>query len=198
MDNANDPRAPAGPDIARLVSALGGRSVVLIGMMGAGKSSVGRRLGRILGLPFNDVDVEIEHAAGMTIPEIFQEHGEPYFRAGESRVLSRLLAAGQQVLATGGGAWIDPANRAAIAGRGLSVWLKAEPEVLLRRLRRRTDRPLLQTADPEASLRTILAAREPVYALADLTVPSRDVAHEQVVTDLVAALDAHFAAAVHG
>jgi shikimate kinase len=198
MDNAPEGRARPAPDTARLIAALRGRSIVLVGMMGAGKSSVGRRLGRVLGLPFNDVDAEIERAAGMTIAEIFQVHGEPFFRAGESRVLVRLLAQGQQVLSTGGGAWIDPANRAAIAEHGISVWLKAEPEVLLRRLRRRTDRPLLQTADPESSLRTSLAAREPVYALADLTVPSREVAHEQVVADLLAALDAWLGAAVQG
>jgi shikimate kinase len=198
MDSASESR-PRPLDTGHLTAALGERAVVLIGMMGAGKSSVGRRLARLLGLPFNDADAEIERAAGMTIAEIFEAHGEPYFRAGESRVLNRLLALGPQVLATGGGAWIDPANRAAIAARGVSVWLKAEPEVLLRRLRRRTDRPLLRTADPEASLRSILAEREPVYALADVTVASRDVAHEQVVADLVAALDAHLgAAAVHG
>jgi shikimate kinase len=182
-------------DPTHLVAALGGRSVVMVGMMGAGKSSVGRRLARALDLPFRDADSEIEAAAGMSVPEIFDHHGEAAFRAGEAKVIRRLLGECQQVLATGGGAWMNRATRAEIAGRAVSIWLNAEPEVLLRRVRRRTDRPLLQTADPEATLRELLAARAPAYALADVTVLSREVPHEQVVAEIMAALDAHLAAA---
>jgi shikimate kinase len=189
----NITRASADP--ARLTAALGRRSVVLVGMMGAGKSSIGRRLARVLDLPFRDADCEIEAAAGMSVPEIFEAHGEAAFRAGEAKVIRRLLGECQQVLATGGGAWMSAETRAEIAGSGVSVWLDATPEVLLRRVRRRTDRPLLHTADPEATLREILAARAPTYALADVTVLSREVPHEQVVAEIVAALDAYLAAA---
>src|SRR5215469_10175993 len=122
---------------ARIVAKLGRRSIVLVGMMGAGKSSIGRRLASELGLPFVDADNEIEAAAGMTIPEIFETHGEQYFRSGEARVIARLLDGGPQVLASGGGAFINPQTRALIGTRGVSVWLKADVEVLLRRIRRR-------------------------------------------------------------
>ena len=129
---------------ASLGAALGRRSVVLVGMMGAGKSSVGRRLAARLGIPFVDADVEIEKAAGMTISEIFAAHGEPYFRAGETRVIARLLEGGPQVLATGGGAFMNADTRAAIRAKGISVWLRATLEVLNRRIKRRGDRPLLK------------------------------------------------------
>jgi shikimate kinase len=173
---------------ARIVAKLGRRSIVLIGMMGAGKSSIGRRLATELGLPFVDADSEIEAAAGMTIPEIFEAHGEPYFRSGEARVIARLLDSGPQVLASGGGAFINPQTRDLIRGRGVSVWLKADAEVLLRRIRRRSDRPLLKTDDPEQTLRRLIDERYPVYAEADVTVCSRDVAHEAIVADILAAL----------
>lgn len=186
-----DPRAEA------LRQALGKRSLVLVGMMGAGKSSVGKRLGRALALPFVDADEEIELAAGKTIPEIFADHGEPEFRAGERRVISRLLERGPHVLATGGGAFIDSVTRAAVAAHGVSIWLKADAEVLMRRVRRRANRPLLQTPDPDAALRALLETREPVYALADLIIQSRDVPHETVVADIVAALARRFAHAGH-
>jgi len=194
MDHAAKPNLthPAA-ESSRVAAALGRRSVVLVGMMGAGKSSIGRRLARALDLPFRDADVEIEKAAGMSVPEIFAAHGEVAFRAGEAKVILRLLEEGQQVLATGGGAWMNETTRAEIAAHGTSVWLEAAPEVLLRRVRRRTDRPLLHTDDPEATLRDILAVRAPVYALADLTVQSREVPHEQVVAEIIAALDAHLA-----
>ena len=133
---------------ASLGAALGRRSVVLVGMMGAGKSSVGRRLAARLGIPFVDADIEIEKAAGMTISEIFAAHGEPYFRAGETRVIARLLESGPQVLATGGGAFMNAETRAAIRAKGISVWLRATLEVLNRRIKRRGDRPLLKSADP--------------------------------------------------
>ena len=140
--------APTPQPQASLGAALGRRSVVLVGMMGAGKSSVGRRLAARLGIPFVDADVEIEKAAGMTISEIFAAHGEPYFRAGETRVIARLLEGGPQVLATGGGAFMNADTRAAIRAKGISVWLRATLEVLNRRIKRRGDRPLLKNADP--------------------------------------------------
>jgi shikimate kinase len=175
-----------------LRAALGQRAVVLVGMMGSGKSSVGRRLAGQLGLPFVDADAEIETAAGMSIPEIFAQRGESEFRDGERRVISRILTTrAPLVLATGGGAYMNAETRARIAELGISVWLKAEAEVLMRRVRKRSNRPLLQTADPEATMRRMLAEREPVYALADLTLISRDDPHDVVVEDALAALDRH-------
>jgi shikimate kinase len=169
---------------------LGRRSIVLVGMMGAGKTTIGRRLAARLQLPFLDADHEIEQAAGKSIPEIFADHGETQFREGERRVIARLLAGGPQVLATGGGAFMDAATREAVARQGVSVWLRAEFDVLLRRVRRRPNRPLLQTADPEATLHALMDRRYPVYAQADVTVLSRDAAHEAIVDDVVAALAA--------
>jgi shikimate kinase len=171
-----------------LVAALGQRSVVLVGMMGAGKSSIGRRLAGRLSVPFVDADTEIEKAAGMSIPEIFSAHGEPYFRAGEQRVIARLLESGPQVLATGGGAFMNPETRSAIHAKGVSVWLRATLEVLSRRLKRRNDRPLLKGVDPVETLRGLIDERYPTYAEADITVESRDVAHEAIVEDIIAGL----------
>jgi shikimate kinase len=173
---------------AAVVAALGRRSIVLVGMMGAGKSSVGRRVALRLGIPFVDADTEIEKAAGMAITDIFAIRGEAEFRAGEARVILRLLEGGPQVLATGGGAFINPDTRAAIAAKGISIWLKAEPDVLMKRIKRRQDRPLLHTADPAATLRKLLEEREPVYALADLTVQSREVTHDRIVDEIVSAI----------
>jgi shikimate kinase len=181
------PSAPS-PAEAAVVAALGARSIVLVGMMGAGKSSVGRRLGARLGIPFQDADIEIEKAAGMTIPEIFATRGEPYFRAGEARVIARLLESGPQVLATGGGAFMNPGTRAAIRQKGISVWLKADFDVLMRRVKRRADRPLLQSPDPDETLRILMAERSPTYAEADIVVESRDVAHEAVVDEVLGAV----------
>jgi shikimate kinase len=174
---------------ASLAAALGRRSVVLVGMMGAGKSSVGRRLAARLAVPFVDADAEIEKAhAGMTISEIFATHGEPYFRAGETRVIARLLEGGPQVLATGGGAFMSADTRNAIRLKGISVWLRATIDVLNRRIKRRGDRPLLKGTDAAETLRRLLEEREPVYALADFTVESRDVPHETIVDEIVAGL----------
>jgi shikimate kinase len=180
--------APAAPPDPALVAALGRRSLVLVGMMAAGKSSVGRRLGLRLGLPFVDADTEIEKAAVMTIPEIFSTHGEPYFRAGEARVIARLLDGGPQVLATGGGAFMNVDTRAAIRVKGISIWLKADFDVLLRRVKRRTDRPLLQGDEAADTLRRLMDERYPVYAEANLTVESRDVPHDAIVDEMLAAL----------
>jgi shikimate kinase len=174
-----------------ILAGLGPRSIVLVGMMGVGKSSVGRRLAARLAIPFTDADSEIEKAAGMTIAEIFARHGEPYFRSGEARVIARLLEGGPQVLATGGGAFMNADTRALIKLKGVSIWLHAEFDVLLRRTsKRRSDRPLLHTDDPAETLRKLLAAREPTYKLADLTVQSREVAHDAIVADLMAVLAA--------
>ena len=183
--------APAKPEAA-LVAALGRRSIVLVGMMGAGKSSVGRRLASRLGLTFVDADTEIESAAGMSIAEIFAAHGEGYFRSGEARVIARLLEGGPQVMATGGGSIMNPDTRALIGAKGVSVWLDADYEVLLRRVKRRTDRPMLKTVDPAETLRRLLDERKPVYALADVTLRSRDAPHETIVNEAIAALAGHF------
>ncbi|MBV9557601.1 MAG: shikimate kinase [Pseudolabrys sp.] len=166
----------------RIAAALGQRSVVLVGMMGAGKSSVGRRLASRLGIPFVDADTEIESAAAMTIAEIFARHGEPEFRKGEARVIARLLDNGPQVLATGGGAVMDAATRALIAQKSISIWLKADLEVLLRRTKRRAERPLADR------ITNLLPQREPFYAQSDITVVSRDDPHDTVVEDVIAAL----------
>lgn len=171
-----------------IVSQLGKRSIVMIGLMGCGKTSIGRRVAHRLGLPFVDADEEIELAAGKTIPEIFAEHGESYFRDGERRVIARLLESGPQVLATGGGAFMNEATRTRIAERGISVWLKAELPMLMQRVAKRNNRPLLKTGDPEAVMRRLMEARYPVYALADVTVDSREDAHDAIVTDVIAAL----------
>lgn len=174
-----------------IVDALGRRSIVLVGMMGAGKSSIGRKLGIRLALPFVDADTEIEAAAGMTIQEIFEVRGEAEFRAGEARVLARLLESGPQVLATGGGAYMNPNTRALIAEKAVSIWLKADFDVLMKRIRRRSDRPLLHTSDPAATLRKLIDERYPVYALADIAIESRDVPHEVIVDELIDAVTAH-------
>jgi shikimate kinase len=189
------PAPDASPNGAALVAALGRRSIVLVGMMGAGKSSIGRRVAARLAVPFVDADAEIELAADMTIAEIFAVHGEPYFRAGEARVIARLLERGPQVLATGGGAFMNAQTRAALGEKAVSVWLKADLDVLTRRLRRRNDRPLLKTDDPVATLTDLLRMRDPIYATADVTVLSRDVTHDVIVDEIVAAVCAKLDAA---
>jgi shikimate kinase len=172
-----------------ILHRLDRRSIVLVGMMGAGKSSIGRRLGARLGVPFVDADAEIEKAAGMTIADIFARHGEADFRSGEARVIARLLDGGPQVLATGGGAVMNADTRAAIRAKGVSVWLNADLDVVMRRInKRKNDRPMLQTADPAATLRQLLAERAPFYAQADLTVQSREVPHEAIVSEIASAL----------
>jgi shikimate kinase len=178
-----------GSSIAPILDALGTRSIVLVGMMGVGKSSVGRRLAARLNIPFVDADTEIERAAQMSIADFFARHGEADFRNGEARVIARLLESGPQVLATGGGAVMNADTRAAIKAKAVSVWLAAEFDVLLRRVnKRRNERPLLQTPDPAATLRELLTAREPIYAQSDLTVQSHEVPHEAVVTEIMTAL----------
>lgn len=170
---------------ADILRALGTRSVVLVGMMGAGKSSIGRRLAGRLGLSFVDADTEIETAAGMSIPEIFEKHGEPYFRAGEARVIARLLDHGPQVLATGGGAIMDQHTRDLIHIKGISIWLKADLDVLSKRTKRRGDRPLVD------KMKDLLPLREPIYALSDIIVQSRDEPHETIVDEIITVLPKH-------
>jgi shikimate kinase len=186
QDTAKDDATPQ--PVAPLGPALGRRSIVLVGIMGAGKSSVGRRLAARLGMPFVDADTEIEKAADMSIPEIFAKHGEPYFRAGETRVIARILDGGPQVLATGGGAFMNAETRAAIRAKGISVWLRAALQVLSKRIKRRNDRPLLKGADPVETLKRLMDERYPIYAEADLTVESRDVPHEAIVEEVIESL----------
>ena len=173
--------AESGPESV-VVRALGGRSIVLVGMMGAGKSSIGRRLAGRLGIPFIDADTEIVSAAGMTIPEIFEKHGEPYFRAGEARVIARLLDNGPQVLATGGGSVMDPQTRALIGQKSISIWLKADIDVLLKRTKRRNDRPLVE------KIKDLLPVREPIYAQADIIIQSRDEPHDTIIDEIMGEL----------
>jgi shikimate kinase len=180
---------------AEIASALGKRCVVLIGMMGAGKSTIGRRMAARLRLPFLDADTEIETAAGMSIPDIFETHGEPHFRDGEARVIARLLDGGPAVIATGGGAFMREETRGRVRDKAVSIWLKADAEVIMKRVRRRTDRPLLQNADPEATVNRLLGEREPVYGTADLTILSRDVPHDKIVDECMEALHTKLCAA---
>ncbi len=182
---------PAPLDLAQH-AALRSRTLVLVGMMGAGKTSVGKRLALALGLPFRDADEEIERAAGRSISEIFAERGESEFREGERRVIARLLEEAPHVLATGGGAFVHPDTRAAVARKGFSIWLKAEPEILARRVGRKDTRPLLKGQDARQVLRELLAKREPSYSQADLVVESADAPHQATVETILAALRARF------
>jgi shikimate kinase len=175
---------------AEIAAALGARSVVLVGMMGAGKSTIGRRLSARLRMQFLDADAEIEAAAGMSIPDIFDSRGEPDFRDGEARVIARLLDGGPAVLATGGGAFMRKETRDRIRDKAVSIWLKADADTILRRVKRRSDRPLLRTADPESTVGRLISEREPVYQQADLTIWSRDVPHEKIVDECIEALHA--------
>src|SRR5271168_1157375 len=177
-------------DAGQATVAPTGRSVVLVGMMGAGKTSVGKRLAAKLGLPFVDADAEIEAGAQLTISEIFERFGELYFREGERKVIARLLNGGPLVLATGGGAFMNATTRQNIAKYGVSIWLKPSFDILLARVRKKSNRPLLKTADPEQTLRRLLEERTPTYALADLTIESLDGSHETVVDAILRRLDA--------
>lgn len=188
---------PAGATVKRLArevrASLGNRSIVLVGMMGSGKSSIGRRLASALDLPFSDADTAIEQAAGMTVDDIFATHGEPYFRDGEERVIKRLLQGGPQVVATGGGAVISAKTRARFAASGITVWLRAPVDILLQRVSRRGNRPLLKTSDPRAVLTRLLSEREAYYAGADLIYESRDGPHEVAVEGILSLLASYLA-----
>ena len=183
---------PAGASQAKLGpephSAGQARSVVLVGLMGAGKTTVGRRLARALGMPFRDADAEIELAAGRSVSDIFAERGEGEFRQGERRVISRLLEGPPLVLATGGGAFMNPETRALIRARAVSVWLRAELDVLVRRCSRRDTRPLLKAGDPRETLERLARERYPIYAEADLTVETSESPHDAAVAAILEAL----------
>ena len=186
---------PTGPqtideqDVDRIHAHLRGRNIVLIGMMGAGKTSVGRRLATALDLPFVDADAEIEQAANLTVAEIFSAYGEDHFREGERKVIARLLAGGPKVIATGGGAFMNDETRAEIGRHAISIWLKATLPLLMERVQRKANRPLLSEADPEAVMKRLLAVREPVYATADIIVASRDTPHAIIVGNALKALE---------
>jgi shikimate kinase len=164
------------------------RTIVLVGLMGAGKSCIGRRLAQQLDLPFIDADREIEAAAGCSIAEIFERHGEQGFRDGERRVILRLLEDPPHVLATGGGAFMDPETRAAIHAKAIAIWLRADLDLLVKRVSRRNDRPLLHGVDPRAKLAALMKERDPVYAEADIVVDSIDAPPEETVTTMRRAL----------
>jgi shikimate kinase len=164
------------------------RPLVLVGLMGSGKTSIGRRLAARLALPFMDSDAEIEQASGMSIPEIFERHGEQYFREGEVRVISRLATRGPIVLATGGGAFMNPATRATLHEKAITLWLNADVDLLFKRVAKRPNRPLLKTKDPYATLQGFIETRYPFYAQAEITVVSQDVPHEEMVEVCLTAL----------
>ncbi|WP_374547133.1 shikimate kinase, partial [Rhodoblastus sp.] len=191
------PEAPPPPPrdsrAQAVVDRLAGRPLVLVGMMGSGKTAIGKRLAQRLGLPFVDSDHEIEAAHRMTIAEIFASHGEAYFRDGERRVLARLIGEGERVIATGGGSFIQPQTRGLIRNHAVSIWLKADFDVLMRRVRKRPTRPLLQGPDPEGVMRGLIDARYPIYEEADLAILSRDAPHETIIEEILAALESHLA-----
>lgn len=175
--------------VARVRAGIGSRTVVLVGLMGAGKTSVGRRLAQILDLPFADSDHEIESVSRMSVPELFEAYGEAEFRALEQRVVTRLIADVPAVIATGGGAFMNPDTRAVIRAHAVSVWLKADLDTLMERVSRRTNRPLLQAPDPRAVMRGLMDDRYPVYAQADVSVVSRDARHAVIAGEIIDAID---------
>lgn len=178
-------------DAYRVRSALKGLNIVFVGMPGSGKSAIGKRLAANLELPFVDADAEIEEAAGMSIPDIFDCFGEKHFRDGERKVIARLMEQGPMVLSTGGGAFMNEETKALISERGTSIWLRANLDTLMERVQRKDNRPLLKTEDPEATMRALLAEREPVYAKSDITIESRNESHEKVVAAVADALLDH-------
>lgn len=172
-----------------LVERLAGRPVVLVGLMGAGKTTVGRRLAQLLDLPFRDTDNEIEKAARMSVPELFEAYGEPEFRALEARVVSRLVAGGPQIIATGGGAYMNEETRALLKRDAVTVWLKADLDLLMDRVSRRSNRPLLRTADPRQVMSDLMEKRYPVYAEADITIETRNAKRDVIANEIVGALE---------
>lgn len=174
--------------IELLRQKLAGRSIVFVGIMGVGKSTIGRRVAGLLSMPFVDADSEIEIAADLSVEEIFTKYGEPYFRAGERKVIERLLGDNRQLLATGGGAFMDQATRVAIANSAVSVWLDADIELIMQRVLRRKKRPLLKNSDPRAVIEKLLEQRNPVYALADIHFTSRDTTRDIIAAEIVAML----------
>jgi shikimate kinase len=165
---------------ADLIERLRGRPIVFVGLMGAGKTAIGRRVATVLGLPFADSDHEIEAASRMTVPDLFEKYGEEEFRALEQRVIARLIGEGLRVLATGGGAYMNADTRAAIRAHAVSVWLKADLDTLMGRVMKKQNRPLLKSDDPRAVMERLMAARYPLYAEADITVKTRDERRETI------------------
>jgi shikimate kinase len=178
---------------AELLARLGSRSIVFVGLMGAGKTAIGRRVATLLGLPFTDSDHEIESVSRMTIPDLFERYGEAEFRSLEQRVIVRVLESGPQILSTGGGSFMNAQTRDAIAAYGLSVWLKADVDTLLDRVSKKQNRPLLKNSDPRAVLEKLMLERYPVYALADVTVPTRDERKEVIAGEVIEAVARHLA-----
>ncbi|PZO68787.1 MAG: shikimate kinase [Sphingomonas taxi] len=173
----------------QLVSRLGSRAVVFVGLMGAGKTAIGRRVAQALDLPFVDSDHEIEAVSRLSIPELFEKYGEPEFRALENRVIERLVRDGPGIVSTGGGAFMNAQTRDAIAEHAISVWLKADLDILMERVSKKQTRPLLKTADPRGTMARLMDERYPVYALADLTIASRDEKREVITQEVIEALD---------
>lgn len=188
--NAQDNTA-AGLTLSALPERLGSRSIVFVGLMGAGKTAIGRKVATALGLPFMDSDHEIEGVSRMTIPELFERYGEAEFRALEQRVILRLLEGGPQVLSTGGGAYMNAQTREMIASRGVSVWLKADLDLLMERVSKKQNRPLLKNDDPRGVLKRLMDERYPVYAGADVTVVTRDERKEAIAAEVIEALRQH-------
>ncbi len=180
-----------GSGVSALPQRLGSRSIVFVGLMGAGKTAIGRKVATALSLPFIDSDHEIEAVSRMTIPELFERYGEAEFRALEQRVILRLLEGGPQVLSTGGGAYMNPQTREAIAAHGVSVWLKADVDLLMERVSKKQNRPLLKNDDPRGVLRRLMEERYPVYAEADVTVVTRDERKETIAAEVIEALGGH-------
>jgi len=186
-------------DHAALMARLGRRSIVFVGLMGAGKTAIGRKVAGQLGLPFIDSDHEIESVSRMTIPELFERYGENEFRALEQRVIHRLLTEnGPQVLSTGGGAFMNAQTREAVAEHGVSIWLKADLDLLMERVSKKQNRPLLKNDNPRAVLQRLMEERYPVYAAADATVITRDERKEVIAAEVVEALARHFASVPAG
>jgi shikimate kinase len=188
----NDVTEPVSATLAeRAKRALGKRNLVFIGLMGAGKSAIGRLTAQALGIPFVDSDHEIEKVSRMTISDLFATYGEEEFRALEARVLKRLLRSGPRVVSTGGGAYINERSRRQIKKGGLTIWLNADLDVLWERVNKRDTRPLLKTENPKQTLENLMRSRYPIYAEADITVLSRDVKKETMVEEVLAAIADH-------
>ena len=181
--------------VAEILKALGKRSIVFVGLMGAGKTAIGRKVAATLGIPFLDSDQEIEAVSRMTVPELFETYGEPEFRSLEQRVIARVLEQGPQVLSTGGGAFMNEQTREAIAAYAVSVWLKADLDVLMERVSKKQNRPLLKAPDPRAVMQRLIDERYPVYAEASLTVPTRDEKKEVISEDVINSLFSHLTGA---
>ena len=181
--------------VAEILKALGKRSIVFVGLMGAGKTAIGRKVAATLGIPFLDSDQEIEAVSRMTVPELFETYGEPEFRSLEQRVIARVLEQGPQVLSTGGGAFMNEQTRSLIAGSAVSVWLKADLDVLMERVSKKQNRPLLKAPDPRAVMQRLIDERYPVYAEASLTVPTRDEKKEVISEEVINSLFSHLTGA---